>query len=266
MSSRFPLITLLTDFGSHDTYVGQMKGAILSVCPDAQLVDLAHELAPGDIPAAAIAWADAVRAFPPGTIHLGVVDPGVGSERRGIAAEIGDWKFVCPDNGLLTMLRQTWPLLRAVELRNPQWWQRAVSPVFHGRDVFGPVAGHWAAGRDLLDFGPMIVDPLIQIPIPVPETGGRTVVGQVIAVDRFGNLRTNIVAARLIGPSEGWTFEIGPHTVRGLSRYFGEQPAGMPLALIGSHGFLEIAVNQGNAAQQWNAAVGTTVRVTQSKT
>lgn len=261
MSAGPPLITLLTDFGGSDTYVGQMKGAILSVCRQAHLVDLTHDIAPGDIAAAARAWADAVPVFPPGTIHLAVVDPGVGSVRRAIAAEIGDWRFVCPDNGLLTDLLRTFLLRRAVELRNSSFWRADVSPVFHGRDLFGPVAGHWAAGRDLTDLGLPIVEPLIQVTISVPVIQGETIVGTIIAVDRFGNLRTNIPADMVSGPRECWVVEVNSHTIRGLSRYFSEASAGRPLALIGSHGCLEIAVNQGSAAKLLQCSLGDDVRV-----
>src|SRR5262245_25392926 len=120
-----PIISLLTDFGSGDTYVGQMKGAILAVCPQAQLVDLTHDIPPGDIRAAAWAWADAVSAFPEGAIHVGVVDPGVGGARRAVAAEIGPWRFVCPDNGLTTLLAKRWPFRRAVELDDPRWFRNS---------------------------------------------------------------------------------------------------------------------------------------------
>lgn len=260
MSAGVPLVTLLTDFGSSDTYVGQMKGAILSCCRQAQLIDLTHDIPPGDIMAASLAWSDAVPAFPPETVHLAVVDPGVGGQRRAIAAEIGDWKFVCPDNGLITGVLQKWPLRRAVELQNPTFWRAAVSAVFHGRDLFGPVAGHWAAGRDLAEFGPPI-DQLIQLACPVPQSHAQGVQGVILAVDRFGNLRTNIPVEMLSGAQADWIIEIPRQTIRGISRFFSEASPGMPLAIIGSHGCLEIAVNQGSAAERLQCAVGDEVRL-----
>lgn len=256
-----PLVTLLTDFGSRDTYVGQMKGAMLSVCTEARLVDLTQEIPPGDVLSGAVAWGDAVPAFPPQTVHLGVVDPGVGTARRAVAAEIGPWRFVCPDNGLLTVLLQAWPLVRAVELTERKWWRPDVSPVFHGRDLFGPVAAHWAAGRDLTEFGPPISEPLIQLDLEPPQVIGSKIQGTILTVDRFGNLRTNISADLLTGPPDRWVTTMEGQTIRGLSRCFGDREAGDFVSLIGSHGQLEIAVNQGNAAERLHAAVGTSVKV-----
>lgn len=264
MSVGPPIITLLTDFGSSDTYVGQMKGAILSVCRTVQLIDLTHHNPPGDVSAASLAWDDVVSAFPAGTIHVGVVDPGVGSERRAIAVEVGEWKFICPDNGLITRILQHWPLKRAVELRNPAFWRTDVSPVFHGRDLFGPVAGHWAAGRDLSEFGPAIDGPLIRLSSPEPNVTEQGIHGVIVSVDRFGNLRTNIPAAMLPNPPANLIFEVSRRTIRGLSNYFGEACPGMPLAIIGSHGCLEIAVNQDSAAVRLKCSVGDEVRVSQS--
>lgn len=255
-----PLITLLTDFGHADTYVGQMKGAILSVCPRATLVDLCHEIPPGDIAAGAVAWGAAGAAFPPQTIHVGVVDPGVGTPRRAIAAEIGPWRFVCPDNGLLTSILKTWPMSRAVELTESRWWRPEVSPVFHGRDLFGPVAAHWAAGRDLTEFGPFI-DTLAELDIASPQRDGGTVTGCVLTIDRFGNLRTNIPQAWLTEPVDQWRIEIGPEAIHGVSRCFGDRDPGTLAALIGSHGHLEIAVNRGHAADRLSASVGMSVRI-----
>lgn len=256
-----PLITLLTDFGSRDTYVGQVKGVILSVCPHARLVDITQEIPLGDVWSGTIAWKDAIAAFPPQTVHLGVVDPGVGTSRRAIAAEIGPWRFVCPDNGLLTTLLQTWPLVHAVELTERKWWRPDVSPVFHGRDLFGPVAAHWAAGRELTEFGPPISEPLIQLELKPPDVNGSEIQGTILIVDRFGNLRTNIPANLLTGSPDRWVTTIEGQVIRGVSRCFGDQQVGALVALIGSHGHLEIAVNQGNAAQRLQAGVGTPVKL-----
>lgn len=256
-----PIITLLTDFGGYDTYVGQMKGAILAVSPETQLVDLTHEISPGDIKSAASVWGDAVGVFPPGTIHVGVVDPGVGTARRAVAAEIGQWKFVCPDNGLLTYLLNRHRLHRAAELNCTRWWRPLVTPVFHGRDIFGPVAGHWAAGRDLAEFGTLLTDPLTTFEVPTPRIQTGRLEGIVQRRDRFGNLVTNLPAEFLVGPGNSWSVEIGSHVIEGVSRFYGERPAGALMALIGSHGRLEIAVNQGSAADRLGVDVGTKVVV-----
>lgn len=255
-----PVITLLTDFGTKDTYVGQMKGAILSLCPHAVLVDLSHDIPPGDIIAGAVAWCDAVAAFPPRTIHVGVVDPGVGTLRRAIAAEIGPWRFVGPDNGLITEMLKKWPMSRAVELTESRWWRPDVSAVFHGRDIFGPVAAHWAAGRELMEFGPPI-ESLVQLDIAAPSRDGISITGCILTIDRFGNLRTNIPQAWLTDPVDQWRIEIGPETIYGVSRCFGDRDAGALVALIGSHGHLEIAINRGHAAERLPASVGMPVHV-----
>jgi S-adenosylmethionine hydrolase len=268
----FPIITLLTDFGSRDTYVGQMKGAILAIAPAARLVDMTHELPAGDILAGSLAWMDSVAAFPPGTIHVGVVDPGVGGERRGIAAEIGPWRFVFPDNGLATALLQSHTLHRAVELDEPRYWRPAVSPVFHGRDIFGPVAAHWAAGVALEEFGPALASPLVEWELPRPVIENGVIRGCVLTSDRFGNLRTNIPGKEIVAaassrrctsetPLPPWTVEIGSVKINGISSYFAETPTGQFCAVIGSHGHLEIAMNQGNAQLKLNALRGTPVIV-----
>lgn len=258
-ASMPPLITLLTDFGTSDTYVGQMKGAILSICPSAHLVDLNHEITPGAIDAASRMWADAVGVFPAGTVHLGVVDPGVGSSRRAIAVECGPWRFVCPDNGLLSHILQNWPVQRAVALTDPRWWRNEVASVFHGRDIFGPVAAQWAHGTEITEFGPLISDALITLPTEQPVIDGSTIEGIVEQIDRFGNLITNLSGDLFADRSTAWSFRIGPHEVRGLSRFYGEQPSGIFLAIIGSHGRLELAVSQGDAAGRIGATMGTKV-------
>src|SRR5262249_35011634 len=163
-------------------------GAILAICPQATLVDLTHEISPGDVAAGARALMDSVEVFPAGTVHVTVVDPGVGSRRRAVAAEIGDWRFVGPDNGLFSLILKKFPLRRAVELRNSAYWRPNVSPVFHGRDLFGPVAAHWSAGRDITDFGPLLSDQLVTLDFPIPEVTGELIHGEIVGVDRFGNL------------------------------------------------------------------------------
>ena len=252
-------ITLLTDFGVSDTYVGQVKGAILGICPRAQLIDLTHEIAPHQVEAAGQIWADAVAVFPAGTVHLGIVDPGVGSPRRGIAAEIGDWRFVCPDNGLLACILANWPCRNAVELKVPGYWRASVSSVFHGRDVFGPVAAHLAQGVDLTSLGPAIE---LQPGAPFvrgPVREGDEIRGIVLGSDRFGNLQTDIPAELFATGGAEWRIEIAGRFIDGVSQYYGEQPAGTVMALVGSNGRLEIAVNQGNAAQRLGVSCGADV-------
>lgn len=249
-----PIVTLLTDFGSLDTYVGQVKAAILSVAPETVLVDLTHAVPPQDIASGAFLLASAVEAFAAGTVHLAVVDPGVGSDRRAVAVQStrGD-RLVGPDNGLL------WPAIerlggvrRAVELREPRFWRpQPASVTFHGRDIFGPVAGHLARGVDMSPLGPAISN-LERLELP-RATEDR---GQVLYVDTYGNLITNFpspdalltTASLRVGACEAHP---APH--------YAAAPRGALLVVPGSAGWLEIAVRDGSAAQVTGATRGTPV-------
>jgi S-adenosylmethionine hydrolase len=236
-----PAITLLTDFGFADTYVGQMKGAILAVAPSVTLVDLTHAVAPQDVFAGAFLLWSAVEPFPSGTIHVAVVDPGVGSARRAVALRSarGD-VLVGPDNGLL------WPAVErlggsvgAVELTNARFWRPSPSSTFHGRDLFGPVAGHLANGVALQQLGTAIDDPH-QFRLPAPHG----LEGEVLHVDTYGNLITNLPAANL---PEKFEVRIGDLRVPRATHY-AAVPPGTLLALIGSAGLLEISARDASAA------------------
>src|SRR3954466_12535628 len=185
-----PVIALLSDFGSRDHYAGTMKGVILNICPDATLVDITHEVPPHDVLDGALELAAAARYFPAGTIFLAVVDPGVGSARRGIAVEAGDYRFVAPDNGVLTAVLHELPPKRIVELTERRYARPTVSRTFEGRDRFAPAAAWLAKGIQLSALG-RTVSPHHQLEIPQPEVGER-LAGVVLLVDRFGNLVTNI--------------------------------------------------------------------------
>ena len=254
-------ITFLTDFGVRDTFVGQMKGVALAINPEAVLVDLTHEISPQQILQGAYAWADAVDAFPPNTIHVGVVDPGVGSTRRLIAAEIGTWRFVCPDNGLLSVILQKYPLHRAVSLDRPVWWRSSVSNTFHGRDIFTPIAAAWSLSHDLSEFGTLIDTPLVTL-LPSHLAQGRTsIVGEVIDIDRFGNVITNIEASRLPETNRPFQIEMGAFRVTGISACYADVEVGDAVAVIGSHGRVEIAVRDGNAAEELQVTRGRRVAI-----
>ncbi|MDP3182708.1 MAG: SAM-dependent chlorinase/fluorinase [Desulfobaccales bacterium] len=252
-----PIITLLTDFGTQDAYVAAMKGVILGVNPRAVLVDLSHDLPPQDIRAGALILAGAAPYFPPGTIHLAVVDPGVGSSRRGLAAYGRGQFWVGPDNGLFHLIFTPGAELTIVSLENPAYFRPKVSATFHGRDIFAPVAAHLSLGVDLSRFGPIINDP-VALAVPTPRFTPKTIQGEVIYVDRFGNLVSNLKAAAL----EAWLgggdlrLKVGPLTIRGLARTYAEKAPGEFLALIGSHGYLEIACAQDSAARRLGAGVG----------
>jgi hypothetical protein len=263
-----PIITITTDFGLSDSYVAQMKGAILAISPEATLVDVTHQVPRQDCAAASAILADVVAAFPPGTIHLVVVDPGVGTDRRAVAVEtknanevIGP-RFVAPDNGVLTEVLQNRPIQRAVRLAEPRFWRAEVSHTFHGRDVFAPVAAHWSRGIDLAEFGPPLEWPLIKLAANRPVVQAGEIRGRIVRTDSFGNLITNIEASTL--PESGrerLIIELGTQRIVGISRCYGEKPTGELLALIGSSGRLEIAVCQGHAGEILAAWSGDPVAV-----
>ena len=186
MHSR-ALITLLSDFGTQDAYVGSMKGALLSLNPQILPVDLTHEVPPQDIRAAALILASVAPCFPPGTIHLAVVDPGVGGSRRALAAHCLDQFWVGPDNGLFHLIFHQASSLNIVSLENPDYFRPQVSATFHGRDVFAPVAAHLSLGVELRRFGPRITDP-VALNLPEPRFGPEAIRGEIIYVDKFGNL------------------------------------------------------------------------------
>jgi S-adenosyl-L-methionine hydrolase (adenosine-forming) len=256
-----PCITLLTDFGWRDTYVGQMKGVIAAINPDANVVDLTHDIAPQQITQGALALADAVDVFPPGTIHVAVVDPGVGSDRRLIAAEVGRQKFVCPDNGLLTFVWQRATQRRAVVLDEPRWWRTSVSNTFHGRDVFAPVAAAWSLGHELTQFGSPTDSPLVEVPVAEVAIRDSAVSGVVLTSDSFGNLITNIERRVIPVGATHVEIEIGGHHLSEIATCYADRAPGEALALFGSTERLEIAVVNGNAAERLNIQTGQPVEV-----
>ncbi len=251
----FPrIITLTTDFGTSDAYVGTMKGVILGINPNVRVVDLTHAVPPQDIHEAAFIIRSAYRYFPEGTIHTVVVDPGVGSDRQAIICEIEGAFFVCPDNGVLSYLLQaiddgTEHRMNAVAIQNPAYHLPQVSNTFHGRDIFAPVAAHLSRGVPLANIGPP-VENLVQLPIPTSEVSGNTITGQIVKIDRFGNAITNISESALAGEVSGYEINVQGARLTRINRAYAESPVGEPLAVIGSAGVLEIAVNGGSAEKQ----------------
>ena len=258
-----PVIALLTDFGLLDHYAGAMKGAILSACPEATLVDVTHEVPAHDVAAGALALDAAYRHFPEGTVFVAVVDPGVGSERRPIAARAGRWLFVGPDNGVFTYVLEAEPAARVHLIANPRLSRQPTSPVFHGRDVFGPVAARLAGGLALDEVGPAVTDPvrLEQPPKTRIEDGWS---GAVLHVDRFGNLTTNLVEGDLAalddGSLEALEVRLGSEVLP-LVRSYSDVAPGRACALVGSSGRLEIAVRLGRAEALPGAGKGARVLV-----
>ncbi len=256
-----PIVTLLSDFGLEDGYVAGMKGVILSRCPGARIVDVTHQVPPYDIRSGSYVLKTVFDAFPPGTIHLAVVDPGVGTDRRALAVKLGCGRILIgPDNGLLSWvlgMRSDW---ESRSLENPESWQPVLSHTFHGRDLFAPVAAHLASGLPFDLLGPRCspqTAPWIRV-----ERRGRELLGEVVHVDHFGNLITNITREDLGGPEElaRWGMTVpGIVTLPTLRVTYGDFSVGEAAAIIGSSGHLEIAVNQGNAARILSMATGTKV-------
>ena len=260
------LITLTTDYGLRDGYVAAVKGVILGVAPNATLVDVTHQIGPGDIRHGAIVLASVWSYFPPRTVHMVVVDPGVGTSRRLLAARFADRVFVGPDNGLITLVDRGWPREAMHVLENPVWRLEPVSATFHGRDIMAPAAARLALGAAIEESGPACDDPvLLPIPESVRESNGD-VRGAVMHVDHFGNLITNLtsgdlsVGARIGGKARTVAVLVDGVPIGSLRRTFGDVPPGDPLAYIGSGGFLEIAINGGRAVERFGA--DPSVRVT----
>ena len=262
-SGMVPVIALLTDFGLRDPYVGAMKGAILSACPEATLADVLHEVPAHDVLAGALALDAAYRHFPGGTVFVAVVDPGVGTDRRPIAVGAGRWLFVGPDNGLFTFVLDAHPSARVHLLANPLLYREPLSPVFHGRDLFGPVAGRLASGLPLEEVGPAVADP-VRLALPPKSRTEDGWQGAVVHVDRFGNLTTNLLEADLRALTgrdlEGLEVSLGGRRLP-LVRFYSAVAAGEACALVGSSGRLEIAVNRGRADALTGGGPGTPVRV-----
>ncbi len=252
-------MALLTDFGALDPYVGAMKGAILSVCPEATLVDLAHEVPRHDVLAGALTLDAAYRTFPAGTVFVAVVDPGVGSARRGLALQAGRHLFVGPDNGLFSIVLREHAEARVHALENARLFRSPVSPVFHGRDVFGPVAGHLAQGVPLEEVGPRIEDPVLLEPLEPRKLASGEWETSVLHVDRFGNLATSL-SGRAVEGARAVEVVVGGATIP-WARTYSDVPPGSPCALVGSSGRLEVAVRDGSASARLGVGKGSPVRV-----
>lgn len=249
------IITLTTDFGQADGYAGAMKGVILGIAPAARLVDLSHEIAPQDVRQAAFVLERAVPFFPQGTVHLAVVDPGVGSERRPLVVMTPQALFVGPDNGLFTFALAM-PGSSAWEPDRPALWLPDPSATFHGRDLFAPVAAHLAEGMPVRELARPLTDPVrLERVLPERRPGG-SISGHIVHVDRFGNLISDISAAWLAPHGHRWSCTIGSVRIAGLSPSYAAAERGALLALVGSGSTLEIAVRDGSAAQRLDARAG----------
>jgi S-adenosyl-L-methionine hydrolase (adenosine-forming) len=255
-------LTLLSDFGLTDGYVGMMKGVIAQIAPHLVVIDLTHQIPPQDIAAARFQLMVAYPYFPPGTVHVAVVDPGVGGTRRAIALQLAQGWLVGPDNGLFSGILTQQAVLTAIELTNPHYWRCPTpSATFHGRDIFAPVGAHLANGVPLANLGrPIAPSTLVTLDLPpltpIPGDYSGQLQGCIQAIDHFGNLITNIPGHLVSGRS--WQIQVGNTRYPHHTTYAEGEP-GAIIALIGSHGWVEIAVNQGSAHQQlamgWGSAV-----------
>ena len=256
-----PIITLTTDLGLTDAYVAEMKGVILGINPEARLVDICHTIKPQNIIQAAFVLSRAYPFFPQGTIHVVVVDPGVGTQRRAIILRTKSASFVAPDNGVLSYVIGQSAAWEAVAITRPQFWRSTVSSTFHGRDIFAPVAARLSLGLPLADFGEAITS-VAMLPLSQPhQAADGSMVGHIVHIDSFGNLITDINSANLPKGKRGLTIEVGGQPISGLSHTYAEGKG--LLALIGSDGYLEIAVKEGSASALLDAEVGDEVIVKQ---
>jgi S-adenosylmethionine hydrolase len=262
-----PVIALLTDFGTQDIYVGVMKGVIWGICLEAKIADLTHEIPPQDVTAGALALWGAFRFFPKGTVFCSVVDPGVGTNRRAIAAQTEKHFFVGPDNGLLWWAISESKVVKVVELQNRRYFLPVVSRTFHGRDIFAPVAAHIAKGVAIDEFGQELsVDELVKLPALRAETDKQHIRAQIVHIDRFGNAITNLrwedFAKWLsLHGQRGWTAKIGNLRFNTLCQTYAEVKAGEPLLLFNSYDLLEVAVNKGSAAEQLGIRKGDVLEI-----
>ncbi|PSB21698.1 hypothetical protein C7B65_03730 [Phormidesmis priestleyi ULC007] len=254
------ILTLLSDFGLSDVYVAVMKGTIAQINPTLTMIDLTHQVPPQDIAAARFHLMNAYPYFPAGTVHIAVVDPSVGSLRRAIAIQLESGFLVAPDNGLVSGVLSQNSAIAAVELTNPFYWRTSSpSTTFHGRDIFAPIGAHLASGVPIRELGTEIgLRTIIHLPIANPTCIGNTIWGVIQAIDHFGNLITNISGDEVAGKS--WSVSLENSTYPSKSTYSDSEP-GEILALVGSHGWVEIAASRDNAQRQLNLKWGSAISV-----
>ena len=257
--ARSSIITLLTDFGSTDYFVGALKGIVLSINPRASLIDLTHEIPAHDVAAGAFTLVVSYRSFPEQTIHVAIVDPEVGSARRPILVSAGEHFFVGPDNGIFSYVYESEPSYQTFHVTNEKYFRHPVSPTFHGRDIFAPVAAAFSLGANPQEFGPEINDPVRLASLrPIEQKNGK-LKGRIIHIDRFGNCITNFTRDHFaVGLERRSSVQIGGKTIRSFKRFFSENPNGSErlFAVWGSAGFLEIAAANRSAARLLGAKRG----------
>ena len=268
--NRTPLISLTTDFGLLDPFVGTMKGVIAGICPGAQLIDITHSVAAFDLLEGALAIWQAWRYFPGDSVHLVVVDPGVGSERHPVLSRMGESWFIAPDNGVLTLVerdvRRTGGLIEHRRIENPKYMLPRQSHTFHGRDIFAPAAAHLASqierGQVEAESFGQVIESLIQLPVPEPvRKPDGSIEGVILKSDRFGNLLTNVAAGDLPGGDDHPVIELGSLRITRFCRFYAEGKPGEVFGIVGSSGLLEIAMNRGSAKDETGGVAGTRFRL-----
>ncbi|MDI6402055.1 SAM-dependent chlorinase/fluorinase [Balneolaceae bacterium ANBcel3] len=260
MNSESRIITMTTDFGSQDYYVSAMKAVILGINPSVRFVDISHDLPPQDIMAGAWVLKNTAFLYPPGTIHLAVIDPGVGSSRKPILVQIQDQYFVGPDNGLFSLVLDKKESCRMIELTADTYWRKPVSNTFHGRDIFAPVAAHVSTGIPISNFGRPLPE-LTTYRWAKPISDEEGVQGWIAHIDRYGNLISNI-PEKLIknrGNQQEFKIYIGNTILKTISKSYASVPDGEPVAVLGSSGMLEVAIYKGNAAEMLGVEKGAPV-------
>ncbi len=257
------LISITTDFGNLNGFTGTMKGVIYGIAPNAQIVDITHEIPAQDVRTGSIALWRAAPYFPPGTVHIAVIDPGVGTARRPIAAKLGDQFFVLPDNGLITpMLEDAQAAgeeVVIVHLDKPQYWLPTVYTTFHGRDIFAPSGAHLATGMELEDMGSLISDPVLN-PLPKPSKTEQGFNANIIVIDVFGNCSTNLRVSQVPDLAKT-TLKVAGQTIEGIIPSYGHRQASDLVAVTDSEGFVEIAVVNGNAAHSFDIKLDDPVEI-----
>lgn len=254
-----PIITLTTDFGLKDWFVGAMKGVIWSICPRVQIADISHDVPPGQIAAGAFVLASACQYFPRGTIHVAVIDPGVGSRRAALVAQTRAGFFIGPDNGVLSIALEREPPIQVRHLRNSKYFRHPLSATFHGRDIFAPVAAYLAGGASLRSFGPAVSE-YHRIIRPEPKAGEAVIQGEICYLDQFGNAITNIPGSWLKLPIGKYRLQVKRRHLP-MADHYQDVAAGRPVGLVGSHACIEIAVNGGSAAKLLGLRLGTRVKL-----
>jgi S-adenosylmethionine hydrolase len=260
-------ITLITDFGLQDGHVGAMKGVMHTIAPQACLIDISHQIPPQDIQSGGFVLMTAFPFWPPGTIHMIVVDPGVGTGRRAVAVRTASGIFVAPDNGVLSYALTRAPALEAVSLTNSNYWRHPVSPVFHGRDIFGPAAAHLAVGVPLEELGEALpVEDLVcmDVPTPVRHTDGR-ITAHIQHIDTFGNCTTNVPGDWVLA-RESWQIAVGNRAIERIDHTFGDVAEGELVAVVDSTDFVAIAVRNGSAAKTLGLTIGSPVTLSHRET